>query len=58
VMDYPLTPYPQLHGDFDPYVTVLDLIANVGLGQARAHLDSRAIPWAAARTAAALIEPA
>lgn len=29
-MDYQMTPYEQLHGDFTPYVTVLDLIANAG----------------------------
>lgn len=29
-MDYQRTPYPQLHGPFDPHVSVLDLIANVG----------------------------
>ncbi|MFO0453454.1 MAG: WbqC family protein [Pseudomonadota bacterium] len=27
---YRKTPYPQLHGEFTPYVSVLDLIANVG----------------------------
>jgi hypothetical protein len=25
-----MTPYPQLHGEFTPYVTALDLIANCG----------------------------
>ena len=30
-MDYKRTPYPQLHGDFDPHVSILDLIANVGV---------------------------
>jgi hypothetical protein len=29
-MNYRLTPYPQLHGDFTPYVSSLDLIANCG----------------------------
>jgi hypothetical protein len=29
-MDYQRTPYPQLHGEFDPHVTILDLIANLG----------------------------
>jgi hypothetical protein len=29
-MDYQRTPYPQLYGDFNPYVSVLDLIANAG----------------------------
>lgn len=29
-MEYSKTQYPQQHGDFIPYVSVLDLIANVG----------------------------
>ncbi|MGV1752276.1 WbqC family protein [Agrobacterium sp. CG674] len=29
-MDYKKTPYPQLNGDFTPYVSSLDLIANCG----------------------------
>jgi hypothetical protein len=29
-MDYALVPYPQQHGAFNPYVTILDLIANTG----------------------------
>ena len=29
-MDYAKTPYPQLHGEFTPYVSALDLIANTG----------------------------
>ncbi|MGI9102750.1 MAG: WbqC family protein [Terriglobales bacterium] len=29
-MHYQRTPYPQLHGAFDPHVTILDLIANMG----------------------------
>lgn len=29
-MAYRKTPYPQLHGEFTPYVSILDLIANVG----------------------------
>jgi len=29
-MKYCMTPYPQLHGEFTPYVTALDLIANCG----------------------------
>ncbi len=58
VMEYQLTPYAQLHGDFDPYVTVLDLIANAGTEAARAHLDSPSVPWAQARAAAASSERA
>ncbi len=29
-MDYRKSPYSQIHGEFTPYVTVLDLIANLG----------------------------
>lgn len=29
-MDYQLQPYPQLHGPFTPYVSALDLVANLG----------------------------
>ncbi|MES3016278.1 MAG: WbqC family protein [Bacteroidota bacterium] len=29
-MDYKKTPYPQILGDFNPYVSILDLIANTG----------------------------
>jgi hypothetical protein len=29
-MRYERAPYPQLHGAFDPHVTILDLIANTG----------------------------
>ena len=29
-MAYEKRPYPQLHGEFTPFVTVLDLIANLG----------------------------
>jgi hypothetical protein len=44
VMDYTRRPYPQLHGAFDPHVSILDLIANLGPQSATA-LDSPAIPW-------------
>ncbi|SFS05912.1 WbqC-like protein family protein [Dyella sp. OK004] len=29
-MNYAKIPYPQLHGEFTPYVSALDLVANVG----------------------------
>ena len=44
VMQYARSPYPQLHGAFDPHVSVLDLIANVGPAAAAA-LESPAVPW-------------
>jgi hypothetical protein len=31
-MAYSLTPWPQKHGEFTPYVSILDLIANTGRG--------------------------
>lgn len=34
-MEYERRPYPQLHGDFDPHVSILDLIANMGREGAR-----------------------
>jgi len=34
-MNYNLTPYAQLHGGFNPYVTVLDLLFNVGRDAAK-----------------------
>lgn len=43
-MDYQRRPYPQLHGAFDPHVTILDLIANCG----RAGIDficSGTVSW-------------
>jgi hypothetical protein len=44
VMQYARSPYPQLHGAFDPHVSILDTIANLGRGAAAA-LESAAIPW-------------
>lgn len=43
-MDYDLSPYPQLHGAFEPYVTALDLIANTG-PDAGGRVTSRTVPW-------------
>jgi hypothetical protein len=43
-LDYDLSPYPQQHGVFEPYVTTLDLLANAGL-EARAHVNGRMVPW-------------
>ena len=44
--DYGLTPYPQQHGDFTPYVTILDLIGMTGPAAA-SYLKTRSIPWRA-----------
>lgn len=43
-MKYRMLPYPQLHGDFTPYVTGLDLVANCGREGARV-ICSGSIYW-------------
>lgn len=43
-MDYALTPYPQLHGGFTPFVSAVDLLCNLGSDAAR-HLAPRAVYW-------------
>jgi len=43
-MEYKLTPYPQLHGKFNPFVSILDLLFNVGK-DSNVYLDSKAIYW-------------
>jgi WbqC-like protein len=42
--DYSKTPYTQLHGPFFPYVSVLDLIANLG-DSARTVLHPKTVTW-------------
>lgn len=43
-IDYQLSPYGQFHGEFTPYVTVLDLIAHAGPASL-SHMQSKLIPW-------------
>lgn len=43
-MDYSLKPYPQLHGEFNPYVSIIDLLFNVG-PDCRKYLGSEARYW-------------
>ena len=43
-IDYDLRPYKQLHGEFRPYVTILDAIANLG-DSARDLLTSKTVDW-------------
>lgn len=43
-MDYHKRPYPQLHGAFTPYVTILDLIAHCGRAGLEC-IDSPAVYW-------------
>lgn len=43
-MDYRKLPYPQLHGDFTPFVSALDLVANTGREGLR-YITSDTIYW-------------
>ena len=43
-MVYAKTPYPQLHGEFTPYVSSLDLVANAGPGGVE-YIRPRTTPW-------------
>lgn len=43
-MDYEKSHYPQLHGEFTPYVSILDLVANVGKNGAE-YIRSNTINW-------------
>ena len=43
-MAYERAPYPQLHGPFTPYVTILDCIANCGTASA-GYVRSGSVYW-------------
>ena len=43
-MDYEMKEYSQLHGEFNPYVSILDLIANCGK-EGRKYLVSKTKYW-------------
>ena len=43
-MNYKKIPYPQLHGDFNPYVSLLDLIANTG-PKCIDYISSQSVYW-------------
>ncbi len=43
-LDYQKSAYPQLHGPFTPYVSALDLAANLGRAGA-VHIRSGTAPW-------------
>lgn len=43
-MDYRKLPYPQLHGEFTPFVSALDLVANTGR-DGRRYIASETIYW-------------
>jgi hypothetical protein len=42
-LDYDLSPYPQPHGEFDPYVTILDLLNHVI--NPVTFINARLVPW-------------
>lgn len=48
-MQYEMTPFPQQHGEFTPFVSALDLLANVG-PEGRTHIASKATSWASQPT--------
>ncbi|MDF3031241.1 MAG: WbqC-like protein [Moraxellaceae bacterium] len=43
-MNYRRLPYPQLHGEFTPFVSALDLVANTG-SDGRRYIASETIYW-------------
>lgn len=43
-MQYQCNPYTQLHGDFTPYVTALDLVANYGRS-GKSVIKSESVNW-------------
>lgn len=43
-INYAKTPYPQLYGEFNPYVTILDLIANTGIEGVR-YMNSNPVHY-------------
>lgn len=43
-IDYELDKYPQLHGDFTPYVSLLDLIANCGR-EGLGYIRGKSVAW-------------
>jgi hypothetical protein len=45
-MDYALKPWPQQHGDFTPYLTALDLLANVPLKLRKDYIPKQTTHWA------------
>jgi hypothetical protein len=44
-MDYAPEPYPQQYGDFNPYVSILDPLFNIGIEGVRRKLSSTAVYW-------------
>lgn len=44
-MNYATMPWPQMHGQFSPYVTILDLLAAMPFAEAACHLTSETVHW-------------
>jgi hypothetical protein len=44
-MNYALESYPQEHGDFTPYVSIIDPLFNIGIEGVLKKLNSKAIYW-------------
>ena len=44
-MDYDVRPWPQAHGTFSPYVSILDLIAATSSSVAQKYLNPSTIDW-------------
>jgi hypothetical protein len=44
-MNYLVEPYPQLHGDFTPYVSIIDMLFCVGVESTSASLKSLCLYW-------------
>lgn len=44
-LSYNLRPYPQLHGEFTPYVSFIDLLFNVSIDEIHQHLQTFPVYW-------------
>lgn len=44
-MDYNPLPWDQKHGEFTPYVTILDLFSSVPMEEVKDHFQPSTIPW-------------
>jgi hypothetical protein len=44
-MDYALKPYPQLHGEFTPYVSIIDMLFCIGIEATAAAIQSKQVYW-------------
>lgn len=44
-IEYRARPWPQPHGDFTPFVTLLDLLSAVPASRAQGHFGARSVPW-------------